>query len=348
MKTTNNQTVLVTGASGFIATHCIQQLLERGCNVHDTLRTMSRQAQVRRALAQVGGESERLQFFEADLKKDEGWETAVKDCDYVLHIASPLPTPGKPAPKDENEMIAPARNGTLRVLQAAAANGVKRVVMTSSTDAISKGHANHAPTFDESDWSNLEADIGAYARSKALAEQAAWDFVKNNPSGQKLELAVILPVLVLGPLLGAGGLSPSTGLVRMIMAGDFPAWARLHWQVVDVRDVAAAHLAVMTHPEAAGKRYCCYADGIWMPEIAEILKREFGNQGYKIPTRQMPAFIMRLLALFNPDAKMALERLNRETSFSNARLKTELNWHPRMATEMIVDTGASLIEHGIV
>jgi len=345
---TNHQTVLVTGASGFVATHCILQLLQQGFKVHGTLRTMAREAQLRRAFAQAGGESNRLQFFEADLMKDEGWDMAVRGCDYVLHIASPVPTPGEPAPEDEGEMIVPARDGTLRVLRAAAANGVKRTVMTSSTDAISKGHANHDRVFDESDWSNLNADIGAYARSKVLAEQAAWDFVKTDPSGQKMELSVILPVLVLGPLLDASDMSPSIGLVRMIMSGDFPAWARLHWELVDVRDLATAHLSAMNHPNAAGKRYCCFADGIWMPEIAEVLKRQFGNQGYKISTRQMPAILMRLLALFNTDAKQALDRLNRETHFSNNRIKTELHWQPRMAEEMIVDTGASLMEHGIV
>lgn len=338
------ETVLVTGASGFIATHCIHQLLEQGYNVRGTLRTMSRENQLRSVFAEVGGESDRLQFFQADLQEDGGWDTAAKGCDYVLHIASPVVSV---EPKDENELIAPAHDGTLRVLRAAAANGVKRTVLTSSTDAVNKGRDSQNHVFDESDWSNLGADIGGYSRSKTLAEQAAWDFVNSHENGQ-MEMTAINPVIVLGPLMDGTDMAPSLELVRQIMDGAYPAWANLHWEMVDVRDVAAAHLSAMTKPDAAGKRYCCYSAGSWMPEMAAILNRQFETQGYKIPTRRMPDFVLRGLALFNPDAKRFLYRLNTETRFSTEQAQNDLDWQPRGLEEMLQDSGDSLIANGFV
>ena len=236
--------VLVTGGSGFIGTHVILQLLAAGHRVRATLRTPARQSEVL-AMLQRGGATDTgpLSFYAADLTRDDGWAQAATGCDYVLHIASPLPAH---VPKDENELIVPAREGTLRVLRAARDAGVKRAVVTSSFAAIGYGHVRRSHPFDETDWSELDGPaVQPYPKSKTLAERAAWHFVAQEGGG--LELATVNPVAVLGPVLGPD-VSTSIAMVQALLAGRIPAVPRISFGLVDVRDVADLHLRAMTSP----------------------------------------------------------------------------------------------------
>ena len=275
------ETVLVTGASGFIALHCVVQLLQAGYQVRGTLRSASREAEVRETVARQVDAGERLSFTTADLTDDAGWADAVANCTYVLHVASPFPAA---PPKDENELIVPAREGALRVLRAAANAGVKRVVLTSSIAAVAHGNdglGNH--TFDEDDWSNVDGTLGAYEKSKTLAERAAWDFIASDDA-KGMELAVINPGAVLGPVLNEN-LGTSAELVRRLLLRQLPACPRIGFSMVDVRDVASAHIAAMSVPEAAGKRFCCTESHAWIRDIALILDKHFADRGYNTKHR---------------------------------------------------------------
>ena len=234
-------TVLVTGGSGFIGSHCILQLLAAGHTVRTTLRNLKRESDVRDMLRQGGAEpGERVSFFATDLESDAGWPQAVAGCEFVLHIASPFP---QGVPKDANELIVPAREGALRVLRAARDAGVKRVVLTSSFAAIGYGQMPRSVPFDETNWTDPNASgVQPYAKSKTLAERAAWDFVARE--GGSLELSVVNPGGVFGPVLGPD-YSTSILLVQRLMDGAMPGVPRLTFGVVDVRDVADLHIRAM-------------------------------------------------------------------------------------------------------
>lgn len=336
-------TVLVTGASGYIAMHCILQLLQEGYHVRGTLRSPSREKSLRQTFAQHIDADERLEFVTADLMSDEGWQDAVTGCHYVLHVASPnLPA----EPKDKDAWIAPARDGTLRVLKAAANAGVQRVVLTSSIAAIVRGHDSEGRIFTEDDWANTDANIGTYARSKTVAERAAWEFVNDLPHGKTLELAVINPSYVMGPILDED-IPTSVLIVSKLLNREVPGCVRFGFPLVDVRDTAAAHLLAMTAPQAAGKRFICSAEFYWMQEIAQILENHYADRGYRIPTRLLPDFAARLFALFDGSVRRALPTLGRRTEVSSARLRSTLDWQPRPVDKSILDTAESLIQFGL-
>lgn len=336
-------TVLVTGGSGFIGSHCILQLLNAAHRVRTTVRDLKRETEVREWLKNAGeDDGQWLSFFAADLQSDAGWAEAVAGCDYVLHVASPLPAR---APKHEDELIVPAREGTLRVLRAARDAGVKRVVLTSSIAAISYGHPPQAAPFEESRWTNLHAPhLAAYTKSKTLAERAAWDFMKRE--GGALELTVINPVVVLGPVL-ALDMSTSVEVVRRLMTGAIPASPRLYFNVVDVRDVADLHLRAMTHPAARGERFIATTEGS-MPirGIAEILKRRMGPAAKRVPTLEMPNWLVRLVAYFSPTVRQLLPELGKAKSATSAKARRVLGWTPRSSEDAIVATAESLVSLG--
>src|SRR5580704_11759998 len=278
-------TVLVTGGSGFIGCHCILQLLAAGYQVRTTVRNLKRETDVRAMLKAGGAEpGDRLSFIAADLEHDAGWSEAVAECEYVLHVASPLPAS---LPKHEDELIVPAREGTLRVLRASRDAGVKRVVLTSSFAAIGYGHQPQAAPFDETSWTDVNGEgVSPYAKSKTLAERAAWDFIASQ-SGN-LELSVVNPVGVFGPALGPD-YSTSILIVEKLMDGSMPGCPRVQFGVVDVRDVADLHLRVMTHPGAKGERFlACAGDFMFILEIAKVLKQHLGPAAKRVPTRQLP------------------------------------------------------------
>ncbi len=340
----SSTTVLVTGAGGYIAMHCIQQLLEKGYRVRGTLRSLSREAQVRQELAAHIDAGGRLELVAADLMDDKGWETAVRGCEYVLHVASPFPAQ---EPQNEDDLIVPARQGTLRVLRAAQAGNIKRVVLTSSMAAVLEGHGKGERTFDEHDWSHLDGRIGAYSKSKTLAERAAWGFVESLKGQHPLELSVINPSFVLGPTLGAD-LRTSGELIARLMRSEIPGVPRIHWFIVDVRDVAAAHIAAMTTPEAAGQRFCCTAQACWTRDIALILERHFAARGYRIPTREIPDFVVRLVAVFDKTVRLTVDSLGKEYSVSTEKIRNVLHWQPHALEDTVVAMAESMIRQGIV
>lgn len=336
--------VLVTGASGFIGLHCCLALLKAGYRVRGTLRDPARGDSLRAALAPHVEIGDRLEFVSADLLSDAGWDEAVRDCRFVLHVASPLPS-GPPA--HEDELIVPAREGTLRVLRAAAAAGVERVVLTSSLAAVVHGHdRSGSRVFDESDWSIVEK-CPPYEKSKTLAERAAWDFVASLAPEQRFELVVINPGLVLGPVLEKDS-GTSGEAVRKLMAREFPGCPRFGWAMVDVRDVAEAHVAALRVPEAAGQRFVCAAEHAWMQDVAKILDARFRERGYKVPTRSIPNFVVRIFALFDKTTRMVLHQLDQNEYVSNQKIQDVLGWKPRSLEEMVVSMGESMIAHGVV
>ncbi len=338
-------TVLVTGGSGFIGVHTILQLLVAGHQVRTTVRRPERNKDVLAMLHQGNAPSpESVSFFTADLTQDAGWREAVAGCDYVLHVASPL---SSNVPRDENEMIIPARDGTLRVLRAARDAGVKRVVITSSMGAIGYGHPPQAQPFDETSWTNLDGDdVFAYVKSKTLAERAAWDFIAKEGGG--LELSVINPVGVFGPVLGPD-FSGSIDIIRMLLSGAMPAVPRIYFAVVDVRDVADLHLRAMTSPAAHGERFIAVAgEPMSMLDIANLLRRELGSAARRVPRFQAPDWVVRLAAMGVPVLRYAVPMLGKVRRSSSAKAREKLDWTPRRDDEAILATAESLIRLGLV
>ncbi|MBX3489954.1 aldehyde reductase [Parvibaculum sp.] len=334
-------TVLVTGGSGFIAAHCILQLLAAGHEVRTTVRNLAREADVRAMLKAGGAEpGPRLSFFAADLTSDKGWAEAAQGADYALHVASPFPSG---VPKDENELIVPARDGALRVLRAARDAGVKRVVMTSSFAAIGYGHPARKKPFDETDWTNLEGggDLTPYTKSKTIAERAAWDFIAREGNG--LELATVNPVGVLGPVLGPD-FSTSIQIVKGLIDGSVPGMPKLSFGLVDVRDVADLHLRAMTDPAAKGERFLAISgDYVWMRDIARALKARMGKAAAKVPTRQLPNWLVFIAAMRMPELKLVLPELGKEKHATGEKATRLLGWNPRPWEQSAVDTAESLI-----
>lgn len=338
-------TVLVTGGSGFVGSHCILQLVEAGHTVRTTVRSLEREAEVR-AMLKVGGAEpgEQLRFYAADLLRDDGWAAAMKGCDYVLHVASPFPAR---VPDDENEIIQPAVEGTMRVMRAARDAGVKRLVLTSSFAAIGYGHPQQDKPFTEANWTNLKSrDVLPYVKSKTLAEHEAWNFMGRERGG--LELAVVNPVGVFGPVLGPD-FSTSILIVQRLLEGAVPGCPKIWFGAVDVRDVADLHLRAMTHPEAKGDRFLAVAgDFLSFREIAMVLKTRLGEQAKKVPTVQIPNWAVRLVAMRDPAAKQIVPELGRRKSATSEHAQKVLGWTPRSREESIVATAESLLQLGLV
>ncbi len=338
-------TVLVTGGSGFIASHAILQLLGAGHQVRTTVRSLSREGDVR-AMLKIGGAepADRLQFVAADLMSDAGWPAAVSGCEYVLHIASPFPST---VPKHEDELIVPAREGALRVLRASRDAGVKRVVLTSSFAAIGYGHPEQQVPFTEKDWTNPEgADVMPYTKSKTLAERAAWEFIAREGAG--LELAVVNPVGVFGPVLGPD-FATSILLVQRMMDGALPGLPRMCFGVVDVRDVADLHLRAMTNPAANGERFLAVAgDFIWIVQIAKVLKERLGDAAKSVPTRQLPNWLVKLAALKDPAVKQIIPELGKWKNATSEKAQRVLGWSPRSREDSVVATAESMVRLGLL
>jgi dihydroflavonol-4-reductase len=337
-------TVLVTGGSGFIGSHAILQLLAAGHRVRATLRSRAREPQLRAMLREGGAEpGERLSLFAADLEHDAGWSEAVGGCDYVLHVASPFPAG---APQHEDELIVPAREGALRVLRAARAAGVRRVVLTSSFAAIGYGHPARTAPFDEHDWTDTGGRLAAYVKSKTLAERAAWDFIARE--GGALELSVVNPTAVFGPVLGAD-YSTSILILKTMLDGAMPGCPRLFFGVVDVRDVADLHLRAMTHPAARGERFIAIAGQCMsLAGIAQVLKARLGEVAARVSTRELPNWLVRLAALRNRPAREILPELGKVKNASHAKAQQLLGWAPRSNEEAILAAAESLVRLGLL
>jgi nucleoside-diphosphate-sugar epimerase len=338
-------TVLVTGGSGFIASHTILQLLAAGHQVRTTVRSAKREADVRTLLKHGGAEpGDRLTVTVADLERDDGWPTAVAGCEYVLHVASPFPTH---VPKHEDELIVPAREGALRVLRASRDSGVKRVVLTSSFAAIGYGHPEQTAAFDETTWTAPDVgDATPYVKSKTIAERAAWDFLEKE--GGKLELAAVNPVGVFGPVLGAD-YSTSIIIVQRLMDGALPGCPKMYFGVVDVRDVADLHLRAMTDPAANGERFLAVSgDFMTIRDIALTLKTRLGDAARKVPTRELPNWLLRVASVFDPAVKQILPELGKKKNGTSAKAQRVLGWSPRSNADAVVATAESLLELGLL
>lgn len=339
----NDALVLVTGGTGFIAQHCMLALLDRGYRVRTTVRTLAREAQVREYLRVGGAEpGDRLSFVTADLGADQGWTDAVAGCSYVMHGASPTPSGDQVR---EEDWIRPAVDGNLRVLRAARDAGVKRVVLTSAFGAIGMGHKRRDRPFNETDWSQLNGKIPPYQKSKTLAERAAWDFIARE--GRGLELSTVNPVAVLGPVLGSD-YSHSIRLIKSLMDGQ-PGCPRINTGLVDVRDVAQLHLLAMTHAAARGERFLAISgESMWMSDVAHVLRQRMGAAASKVPTRVLPSWLVRLIALTNPAMKGIAPLLDVNMNATGEKAQRLLGWKPRSREEAIVATAQSLIRLGLL
>jgi dihydroflavonol-4-reductase len=336
--------VLVTGGSGYIAKFCIAQLLQDGWRVRTSVRSPANAEEARASIAKISAGAETIEFFEADLNFDRTWDRAVAGAVYVLHVASPVPLV---APKCEEELVRPARDGALRVLTAARDAGVKRVVMTSSVAAIIHGHGPHPGAFTESDWTdetNLR-DTTPYERSKTIAERAAWAW--REAQGGALELVSINPSYVIGPVLGCD-FSASLAVVKKLLDGSVPAIPRFGFALVDVRDIARLHILAMTTPSAAGHRFIGSGEFFWIKEIADILKQGLGEKARRLPSLVVPDFLVRVYALFDPVVRSQLFILGKEKRVSSDKARSMLGWATRPTSESILDTARSLFAEGVV
>lgn len=341
---TDKGLVLVTGGSGYIASFAIAQLLEAGWRVRTTVRSLARENAVRASLGQLTGALDRLEFCEANLDADAGWDAAVRGAAYVLHVASPLPSNN---PKDDDELVRPARDGALRVLKAARDAGVRRVVMTSSTAAVTYGYGSREAPWTEADWSSPadRSDSSAYERSKMIAERAAWDW--HAREGGALELVTICPGAVLGPVLG-DDFSASIDIVKKLLDGSLPGLPRFGWPLVDVRDIADLHVRAMTAPHAAGERYLGAGEFLWMADIAAVLRRDMPEVARRVPRLRLPDWLLRLSARFDPVVRDRLFELGKVRRATSAKAIAQLGWAPRSEAQSIVDTAQSLIARGLV
>ena len=333
---TDKGRVLVTGGSGYLGGWCIVSLLNDGYAVRTTVRDLAREQEVRDGVARAADPGDRLEVVAADLTKDEGWPEAVAGCDYVLHVASPIPSE---QPKDIDELLVPARDGTLRVLRAALDAGVKRVVVTSSVAAI-RGGAKHEDTVTEEDWSDPnDESITPYSRSKTAAEKAAWDFVRER--GEEDKLAVVNPGAILGPLLTDDPSFSLQAIERMF--GGMPGLPRLGFSFVDVRDVADLHRLAMTAPEAGGQRFIAVNKWMWFEDVAAVLRERLGERAKKVPTRKVPDFVIRGMSLFQPALRGVVPDLGKKVICSNEKAKTRLGWSPRPVEDTIVETAEAIL-----
>lgn len=333
--------VLVTGATGFIASHTILALIEKGYEVRGTARSADKAARLNAILSDYAGNPIEIELVSADLTSDDGWTEAMEGVTYLQHLASPIPNN---LPKDPNDLIIPARDGALRALKAAKTAGVKRAVMTSSMAAIAYGWGDKRPdVLDETHWSNPDniKDNTAYTRSKAIAEKAAWDYVSGEGAG--LELATINPVAVLGPAM-SGDVSASLELVTQAMQNKVPAYPKLTFGIVDVRDVAKAHVEAMERSAAAGERFLVGNEVLSFSEIGEVLRQAFPDR--KLPKGELPNWLVRMMVPLNPTLKQILPELGKRRAYTNAKAREQLGIDFIPAKDAIIASAQTLVDLG--
>ncbi|GGL80686.1 dihydroflavonol-4-reductase [Microlunatus endophyticus] len=333
--------VLVTGGTGYVGGWAIVALLQRGYDVRTTVRSTAREQAVIDAVSTAVDPAGRIDFVHADLLADDGWDAAMDGIDYVLHVASPL---GHGGETDADALIAPARDGALRVLRAATRAGVKRVVMTSAANAASPMSYTTEGVTDETLWTIDDPSLPAYRRSKTIAEKAAWDFIATTDGST--ELTTVLPGAVLGPILTADNVGTAS-IVQQMLRGQLRGAPRIGLEVVDVRDLVDLHIRAMTTPEAAGQRFLGTGPFIWMADIAKALKTALGEQAGQVATRQLPNVVVRIASIFNPSLKAITISLGRRNRHTTEKARRILGWTPRPAEQTAVECARSLIEHGI-
>ncbi len=338
------KTVLLTGVTGFLGSHTTIKLLEKGYRVIGTLRDMDRAQAIRSVIEKNTRNIDSLDFAEAHLEDESVWDKLIQRVDFVQHIASPFP---RELPKHENDLILPAKAGTLNIVKAAARNGVKRVVITSSVGAIVYGKPKHQRngTFTEADWTDVanKQDSTPYFRSKTLAEKAAWEFIKKDPSG--LELSVVCPGAILGPVLEKD-FGTSANLVIKTMDGSSPALPDLGFDIVDVRSVADLLILAMEKPGAAGERFIATAGYMKFKEIAQVVKSAY--PGKKIPTGSLPNFVVKLYSNIDKTLKPVLIDLGVSRKTGSSKAKDVLHWEPLSNREAVLSCAQSVIDLKLV
>jgi nucleoside-diphosphate-sugar epimerase len=331
------QTVLVTGGSGFVAGWCLVELLRRGFAVRATVRDPAKAFAVREAVAAAGADGP-LAFVAADLTRDAGWDEAIAGCAFVLHVASPL------GGGNDEALLAPAREGTLRVLRAATRAGVARVVMTSAATAATPPATGADTVADESVWFDPnERGVSSYRRSKRLAERAAWDFMA--AAGGATTLTTVLPGAVFGPVLTRQSIG-SAQVVERLLQGRPPGLPRIGFSIVDVRDLADLHVRALTAPEAAGQRFLAAGRFTWMAEIAGVLRAALGDEARRVPTRVLPDPLVRALSWFVPPLRALTPLLGRRQRFTAAKAERVLGLSLRPWEATVVDCARSLLPRG--
>lgn len=329
---TNAQTVLVTGGSGFLGNWVIKTLLDRGYQVRTTLRSTGREGELRQAL----GDPDALEIVVADLNRDAGWDQALAGVAFVQHIASPMPV----GEFRGQGIVTPAREGTLRVLRAARRAGARRVVLTSSGVAATP-HRGPDHVYTESDWTDPKAPgLSDYARAKTLAEREAWAFIES--SDKSMELTTILPGAIQGPLL-TRDLSGWADLVARMLSGKLPVLPRVGMSMVDVRDLAELHVRAMEHPSAAGQRFLAAPEFLWFAEVAQVLRDALGDRAAKVKTSVAPDALIRVLALFSADLRQLAPTLGQRKTMSAAKAAEVLHWHSRPIRQSLTDAAETIL-----
>ena len=326
--------VLVTGASGFIATHCINELLKRGFSVKGSLRDLNRELEVRKSLMNYT-EKNRLEFCKLDLLNDNGWSQATEDCDYLMHIASPYTLK---EPKNEETIITPALEGTLRALKAAKYSKVKKVIVTSSMATIAYGHKKKLCS--PADWTLISNQVGTYVKSKTIAEKAAWEFIENDPN-KSFSITTIHPGMVLGPLLSSDAEGASSTFILKMISGKLPALPKVFFTIVDVRDVAKLHVDSLKNEKSNNKRVIATSPiGINIMEISNILRK---NGYYRAPKKFIPTKIIKILALFNKEMKNMATMISRGSYNADISETISLyNWSQIALEDTLIDMCKSL------
>ena len=334
------ETVLVTGGTGFIGLHCLQQLLDKGYKVRTTIRSESRKQEVMDAMKKHSSNCENLEFFIADLLNDDGWKEAVEGSKYVLHVASPF---FLGEPENEDVFIKPAVEGTLRVLKACADADIQKVVLTSSFAAVGYGHSREKEVYTEEDWSSVDGEISPYAKSKTLAEKAAWEFVESLEESKKFDLTVINPVAVTGPML-TNDIGSSNDFLLKLISGSMPACPKIHMGYIDVRDVAKAHIFSMTEEKTNGERIIVSENEMFFAEVGKTLN-EAGFK--KSPTKEMPNFLVKIMSLFVGELKTLLSALNRKGDIDKTKAKSFFNWDYISTEQSVTETARQLQDMGL-
>ena len=334
------ETVLVTGGTGFIGLHCLQQLLDKGYKVRTTIRSESRKQEVLEAMKKHSSNCENLEFYIADLLKDDGWKEAVEGSKYVLHVASPF---FLGEPENEDVFIKPAVEGTLRVLKACTDADVQKVVLTSSFAAVGYGHPREKEVYTEEDWSSVDGEISAYAKSKTLAEKAAWEFVENLEESKKFDLTVINPVAVTGPML-TSDIGSSNDFLLKLISGSMPACPKIHMGYIDVRDVAKAHIFSMTEEKTNGERIIVSENEMFFAEVGKTLNKA----GFKkSPTKELPNFLVKIMSFFVGELKTLLSALDRKGDIDKTKAERFFNWEYISTEQSVTETAQQLQEMGL-
>ena len=334
------ETVLVTGGTGFIGLHCLQQLLDKGYKVRTTIRSESRKQEVLEAMKKHSSNCENLEFYIADLLKDDGWKEAVEGSKYVLHVASPF---FLGEPENEDVFIKPAVEGTLRVLKACADADVQKVVLTSSFAAVGYGHPREKQVYTEEDWSSVDGEISAYAKSKTLAEKAAWEFVENLEESKKFDLTVINPVAVTGPML-TSDIGSSNDFLLKLISGSMPACPKIHMGYIDVRDVAKAHIFSMTEEKTNGERIIVSENEMFFAEVGKTLN-EAGFK--KSPTKELPNFLVKIMSFFVGELKTLISALDRKGDIDKTKAERFFNWEYISTEQSVTETAQQLQDMGL-